>query len=69
MLLLCIADRRPELGEDDLGDEEFIDPGLSRLFLLPAGIYDVLLQDCDQNALAEEYELDITQNVDYALTD
>ena len=56
-------------GEDDLGDEEFIDPGLSRLWMLPAGIYDVLLEDCDQNALAEEYDLDITANVDYPLTD
>jgi hypothetical protein len=56
-------------GEDDLGAEEFIEPGASRTWFVPAGIYDLLLEDCDQQALAEEYELDLTQGLVYTLTD
>jgi hypothetical protein len=46
-------------GPDDLGDEEFIDPGASRIFTIPASTYDLNVLDCDQNTLAEEYDIDI----------
>jgi len=56
-------------GEDDLGGEEFIEPGASRMWLLPSGIYDVLLKACDGKTLAEEYELDLAQTPVYTLAD
>ena len=56
-------------GEDDLEAEETIAPGASRLWSPPAGTYDVLLQDCDQNTLGEEYEVDLTQGLVHTLTD
>jgi serine protease Do len=56
-------------GEDALGREEYIEPGASRLWFVPAGIYDLLLRNCDLDTLAEEYELDLTQGVIYTLTD
>ncbi len=56
-------------GEDDLGSEEFVEPGMSRTWTLPAGIYDLLLEDCDGNTLAEEYGLDLAQGGAYTLTD
>jgi serine protease Do len=56
-------------GEDDLEAEEMIEPGAPRTWLLPAATYDLLLADCDRQALAEEYELDLTQDQFYTLTD
>jgi serine protease Do len=56
-------------GEDDLQAEEMIEPGASRAWDLPAASYDVLLDDCDQQTLAEEYELDVTQDQVFTLTD
>jgi serine protease Do len=56
-------------GEDDLGLEETIAPGASRQWFLPAGSYDLLLEDCDQNTLGDEYEMDLTQGSVYTLTD
>jgi serine protease Do len=56
-------------GEDDLGSEEFIESGASHPWFLPAGTYDLLLEDCNQETLAEEYELDLTQPLVYTLTD
>ncbi|MEX2158214.1 MAG: serine protease [Dehalococcoidia bacterium] len=47
-------------GQDQLGDEEFIDPGQSRTFTIPASTYDMLLRTCDHEDLAEEFEMDIT---------
>lgn len=49
-------------GEDELGDAEIIDPGISSPIFVPAGIYDALLLNCDQDTLLEEYELDFTQD-------
>jgi hypothetical protein len=46
-----------------------IGPGASRAWDLPAASYDVLLDDCDQQTLAEEYELDVTQDQVFTLTD
>jgi len=34
-------------GEDQLGDEEVIEPGDTKTFKMDAGTYDVLLRDCD----------------------
>ncbi len=56
-------------GEDDLGREESIETGASRAWLLPAGTYDLMLQDCAEETLTEEYGLDLAQTLVYTLTD
>jgi S1-C subfamily serine protease len=56
-------------GEDDLGMEELIEPGASRTWVLPAAVYDLLLEDCDGETLAEEYALDVAQSPVFTLTD
>jgi S1-C subfamily serine protease len=56
-------------GEDDLEAEEIIEPGASRTWVIPAATYDLLVEDCDQQTLAEEYDLDLTQGQVYTVTD
>jgi hypothetical protein len=56
-------------GEDDLGAEELVEAGASRTWVLPAAIYDLLLEDCDGEVLAEEYGLDVAQALVFTLTD
>lgn len=56
-------------GFDKLGIEEGIDIGDKRTFDLPAGTYDLAVDDCDQQPLAEEYELDFTEDSVYTVTD
>ena len=56
-------------GFDRLGIEEGIDIGDTRTFDLPAGTYDLAVDDCDEQILAEEYELDITEDSVYTVTD
>jgi hypothetical protein len=47
-------------GQDRLGAQEVIAAGDSRVFTLPGSTYDLLLEDCDLNPLAEQYGLDFT---------
>jgi len=54
-------------GQDELGAEEFIEPGATRAFTVPASVYDMLLLDCDFNTLAEEYDLDATAGMTFTL--
>lgn len=49
-------------GSDQLGEQEIINNGASRDFVLPVDIYDVLLLDCDGNDLLESREIDLTGN-------
>ncbi len=46
-------------GPDRLG-EDTLQPGASVSFEVPAGIYDMLGQDCDDGALLDETDVDIT---------
>ncbi|MEA3308512.1 MAG: hypothetical protein U9Q70_03245 [Chloroflexota bacterium] len=55
-------------GEDALGDKESLSSGDSRIFFLSPGTYDALLSDCDEQALAEEYEIEIAGDVAWTLT-
>ncbi|MCH7697974.1 MAG: trypsin-like peptidase domain-containing protein [Chloroflexi bacterium] len=48
-------------GQDELGPAEIIDIGEVRTFFLPAAMYDLLIEDCDSEPLAEEYELDMSE--------
>jgi hypothetical protein len=55
-------------GQDRLGVEETLPPGTERVFSLPSGAYDMLLSDCDGNALLEEYGIDLTQDATFPFT-
>jgi hypothetical protein len=54
-------------GQDELGEDEYIEPGASRTFTVPAAFYDMKLLDCDLNILAEEYDIDATTGGTYTL--
>jgi S1-C subfamily serine protease len=55
-------------GFDHLGIEEGIAAGETRAFTVPAAFYDLLLQDCDQNDLIDERDLDVTENAVYTVS-
>ena len=55
-------------GQDRLGVEETLPPGTERVFSLASGAYDMLLSDCDGNALLEEYGIDLTQDTTFPFT-
>lgn len=54
-------------GPDDLASDQYIEPGASHTFSLPAGTYDMKLSDCDLNALAKEQDLDLSSSQTYTL--
>lgn len=62
--LVCYAFLSPteaeNWGQDELGPQEMIGPGEATTLFVPAGFYDVLVLDCDQAVLMEEYGLDMT---------
>ena len=49
-----------EWGQDRLSEAESIFGGESRIFYLPAGVYDLLAQDCQREDLAIEFGVDLT---------
>lgn len=53
----------------DEGPYEGIAPGEIATLFIPAGFYDLLLENCDQAILAEEYELDISEAAAYQITE
>jgi hypothetical protein len=55
-------------GQDRLENEETLKPGDQRTFKVASGEYDMLLSDCEGNALLEEYALGITQDLTYPFT-
>ncbi len=56
-------------GFDKLGTDEGVDTGDTTTFKVPAGTYDLLIEDCDQKTLIEEYELDISEDSVYTVSD
>lgn len=56
-------------GEDWLGMQESLETGEMRVFFLDPGTYDLMAQDCDENTLAEEYEVEITDDITWTLKD
>ncbi|MGC9348525.1 MAG: hypothetical protein ACP5JG_10345 [Anaerolineae bacterium] len=56
-------------GEDWMGDMEQLVTGESRLFYVDGGLYDLQAADCDGEPLAEEYEVDITEDLTWTLYD
>ncbi len=55
-------------GFDKLGIDGVIDVGDAFTFDLPAGTYDLALDDCDGQPIVEEYELDLTEDSVYTVT-
>ncbi|MEW6569485.1 MAG: serine protease [Chloroflexota bacterium] len=55
-------------GPDDLGETEIVYPGASRLFEVPAGQYDLRALDCDFNRVAQQYRIDIAEDITFALS-
>ncbi len=58
-----------EWGDDQLGDSETIQPDQLRLFYVEPDIYDLQISDCDGETLTEEYEIDLTDDVTWTITD
>jgi len=56
-----------EWGDDWLGVDEIIPPGDSRTFTMPAGLYDLMALDCEDNLLAEEYDASLSGTMDWMI--
>ena len=47
-------------GDDLMGENEMVPMGEQRMFYVKPGSYDLQALDCDENVLAEEYEVDLS---------
>ena len=56
-------------GFDYLDIDEAIAPDEKKKFDLPRGLYDLLVEDCDENGVVEEYEIEIMEDSAYTLLD
>jgi len=54
-------------GNDWLGSDETVDSGDSRTFGLPSDTYDMYAEDCDGNTLDEQYDVSVTNDVDWII--
>ncbi len=55
-------------GEDDLGGDT-IDSGYSLTLTIPGGVYDILTLDCGDETITEDYDLDLSDDSTYTVTD
>jgi len=56
-------------GADWMGDLEMLAAGSSRIFFVSPGEYDLQVKDCDNNVLTEEYQVDLTADLQWTLRD
>ncbi len=56
-------------GEDWLGGMESLPPNQGRMFYVEADTYDLQAVDCDDNVLSEEYQVDLTSDLTWRLSD
>lgn len=56
-------------GFDYLGIDEAIATGEKKKFDIAAGLYDLLIEDCDENELVDERDLSITEDSVYTVRD
>ncbi|MBN2391348.1 MAG: hypothetical protein JXR84_11515 [Anaerolineae bacterium] len=56
-----------EWGDDQMGENETIMPGRTRIFYVRPGIYDLMASDCDDNTMAEQYEVDLSSDQTWTL--
>ncbi|MEJ5312038.1 MAG: hypothetical protein WHX52_19910 [Anaerolineae bacterium] len=56
-------------GEDLMGESETVQSGRTRIFYLRPGTYDLMARDCDDNVLAEEYNVDLSSDKTWTLSE
>ncbi len=54
-------------GDDWLGENEVIAAGASKVFQVPAGVYDLRAEDCDGNLLDAQREVNLSQDLTWTL--
>ncbi|HOU14147.1 MAG TPA: hypothetical protein PKZ84_13625 [Anaerolineae bacterium] len=57
-----------EWGDDRMGGSEIIPAGGKRIFYVKPGTYDLMVQNCDDESLAERYEVDLTTDKTWTLS-
>jgi eukaryotic-like serine/threonine-protein kinase len=56
-------------GQDWLGDVESLVTGNARIVYLQPGAYDLQVSDCDNQVISEEYDVDLTEDTTWTLSD
>jgi hypothetical protein len=54
-------------GDDQMGENETIMAGRTRIFYLRPGSYDMMVRDCNDEVLAEQYEVDLSSDTTWTL--
>ena len=54
-------------GDDWMGENETIMTGRTRIFYVRPGTYDIMARDCDDEIMAEEYEVDLSSDMTWTL--
>jgi hypothetical protein len=55
-------------GDDQMGESETIMSGRTRLFYVRPGTYDLMARDCNDEVLAEEYDVDVSFDKTWTLS-
>jgi hypothetical protein len=56
-------------GEDWLGEMETVQTDRQRIFYVEPGFYDLQVADCDGESLTEEYEVDLTDDLTWTVSE
>jgi len=56
-------------GEDWMGENETIMAGRSRIFYVRPDTYDMMVRDCNDEVLSEQYEVDLSSDMTWTLYD
>ncbi len=56
-----------EWGDDWMGSNETIMTGMTRIFYVRPGTYDMMVRDCNDELLAEQYEVDLSSDKTWTL--
>lgn len=56
-------------GFEDLGADVFLDAGTIVSLEVATGTYDILMRDCDGNDILEDYDIDISEDSTYTVSD
>jgi len=51
-----------------MGESETVMAGRTRIFYVRPGTYDMMARDCDDNVLAEEYDVDLSADKTWTLS-
>ena len=56
-------------GQDELDPTEVIDPGTQRSITVATGSYDLLIRDCEGDTLLDDFELEVSDDFVFTVTD